>query len=799
MGSRVAIPGRSLLHPSVLAVVFTVVTLCATSPAVAQAVVVDQRLDSLTVFGRAGAAAKARGIVQTPVLEQVYYSADPLVPTVEIPLQGTHAFRSCQNTGPRGLYCLDHDKGTGAATVLRWPDPDRNPLPQAEFACADLGLSDCTALAVNLAGHVFVAGRQKSGHSKSGSTSDSLYKLVERAGNPLACPGEVDAEPGAAWITVGSGKYCARAYATKRPRILQLVMVDGAQADGFQGQGPGVLALEDGGQVAFYADRQPLAAPVVHADASKWSYVLDKKESLQGISLLQVSTADPVRNFILATSSSGRVLGYEIPWSGSRKPFHTGLTLNWKTLAVTAPEVGAPSCSASEPFDVATSARTSRTYFSAGTCVAGFDPVVDSHVNAKVPVTFTKGFGVGVEAGFTLAGVVVSPGVEIDFIRDGCIDPLPGGCNLIATDNNGNQVPAAKFAGIGLGSDASGWVMYQVTGIPDCRYLDPKPAICTPATIVDPTESGDPTRQYLNVTPLMPAEIARAVTLPARMLVQPDYHARPTSPGRAPYTFDALFGIPETGLVYRGTFDAIFDIADLMGSALGCGGGQLPANATSAPSWDVVVNISELAPTVGGPIASTFPAGSPPAVVPREFVSMLLDVDCTNPTRLAGTRGSGFFYGLQRAPQARSTQGWIWHDSTFAILLRSLARDFDANLYTYTCANLDAPAGSPAPVSAATCKDLQKDWVVTYPKLLKCAAATDKPKQSSGSEQCNAFETQFAKFKRKVQAVTLQLGAPDPQNRVGELKARLAVLEYVYFTQFKTSLKPGGFTNPNTP
>jgi hypothetical protein len=794
MDSRVTLPGRGDLRSSVLAVVFTVLTLCATPPAAAQAV--DQRLDSLTTFGQQGATGKVRGVVQTPALEQVYYSADPEFPTVEIPLQGTHTFRSCQNTGTQGLYCLDHDPLAGASRVLRWQNPDKVPTMQVEVTCADLGLVDCTAITVDLAGHIFLAGQQVAGNA----TSYALYKLIERVGDPASCPGQDGAEPDVAWITVGSGKYCARAYATNRPRIQDLVMVDGTQAAGFQGQGPGVLALEETKQVTFYADRQPLAAPVVFLPTSKWNNLFSGSETPQGISLLQVPTTNPVRNFILATTSTGRVLGYEIPWSGNKKAFYTGLTLDSTTLAVTAPSVGAATCTAAAPFDVSTSARTRRTFFSSGTCVAGYDPAVASNANAKVPVTFTKRFSLGVEAGFALAGVAVSPGIEIDFVRDRCIDPLPGGCNLIGNDDNNNTIPAAKFARIQLGSEASGWVMYQVTGIPDCRYLVPKPAICTPATIVDPTGSGDPVRQYLNVTPLLPPEVTQAVTLPARMLVQPEYQARPTSAGRAPYTFDALFGIPEVGLSYRDTFDGLFDVFDLMGSALGCGGGTLNANATSAPTWDVVVNISELAPTVGGPIASTFPAGNPPAAVPREFTSMLLNADCTNPTRLAGTRGSGFFYGLQRAPQARNAQGnWIWYDSTFAILMRSLARDFDANLYTYTCRNLDAPTGSPAPVDAATCNQLQKDWVVTYDKLRKCVDATDLPKNSAGSEACNSFETQFAPFKLKVNAVTLQLDAPDPQNRVGELKARLAVLEYVYFTQFKTSLKRGGFTNPNTP
>ena len=128
----------------------TVAALCAVGPVRAQTV--DQRLDSVTVFGQAGATGKARGIVQTPMLEQVYYSANPLTPNVEIPLQGTHTLRSCQNTGTRGLYCLDYDPGTGKSVVMRWQNPDKEPTGYIAVRCEDLGLYDCTAMTVNLAG-----------------------------------------------------------------------------------------------------------------------------------------------------------------------------------------------------------------------------------------------------------------------------------------------------------------------------------------------------------------------------------------------------------------------------------------------------------------------------------------------------------------------------------------------------------------------------------------------------------------------------------------------------------------------
>ena len=180
----------------------TVAALCAVGPVRAQTV--DQRLDSVTVFGQAGATGKARGIVQTPMLEQVYYSANPLTPNVEIPLQGTHTLRSCQNTGTRGLYCLDYDPGTGKSVVMRWQNPDKEPTGYIAVRCEDLGLYDCTAMTVNLAGHIFLAGQQ----TANNATSWVLVKLTELiAGN---CPGQDSAETGATW-NVSSGNYCGRA------------------------------------------------------------------------------------------------------------------------------------------------------------------------------------------------------------------------------------------------------------------------------------------------------------------------------------------------------------------------------------------------------------------------------------------------------------------------------------------------------------------------------------------------------------------------------------------------------------
>jgi hypothetical protein len=789
MDSFVADLRRIMLRPTVVAVA-GVAALCATETVRAQA---DQRLDGVVVFG----ATQAQGVVQTPVLKKVHYTSDPVTGMPAAPIAGTHALKSCQGTGTRGLYCVDHDAGNSKYAVLRWKDPDNSTVVQEEIDCDQLGLDSCTALAVTLKGHIFVAGQK----TATNPNSYSLFKLIEKVGTGH-CPGEDSSESETIdeWNTTADDRYCFREFASNRPRIYDLKMIDGELSGHFMGQGRGVLALEDPapGQVTFYADRQPLASPIVYVQASQWGNNNLSGGTVQGLTLLQYAGFAEPRNYILVTTSTGKVLGYGIPWSNNSSVFDTGLLLNSTSMAVT---TGTACTAGGGSFDLSASARTRRVFFASNTCVAAFDPVLATRSNARVPITFqTKSFGIA--SNFSLTGVAVSAGIEIDFVRDGCT--TDAGCTLLKDGGDTNNFDAARFAKIKLvDNGATGWVMYHVTGLLDCRFVSiPRPAICATAVVnpdgsIDTDETAgtfDPWEQYLDVEDLLPSEVKDAVELPSQMLLQPDYSA----PESSDYTFAALFGVPEENLTYRDTFDGSFDIVDLIGSSLGCGGGTLPANALSAPKWDVVVNISELAPTVGGPIAVTYPEGNPPENVAREFVSVLLNKGCTNPTSLAGTRGSGFFFGLQRAPQSKDANGnYIWYDSTFALLMRSLARDFDTNLYTYTCRNLDAPAGSLAPLDDATCTQLKKDWVVTYDKLKNCIDATDQPKNSSGAEGCGSAETQWAAFMTYVAGVTLQTGAPDPQNRVGGVKNAALVMDYVYKQLFLTSLKRRGFENPN--
>lgn len=786
MGPVVGSLRHSVLRAAAL-VVAAAGSLCAVERAEAQ---VDQRLDGIVVFGPT----QAQGVVQTPVLREIYYTSNPVTGMPATPIAGTHDLKACQGTGTRGLYCLDYDSASNKYAVLRWKDPDNSTVVQEEIDCAQLGLVTCTAMTVNLRGHIFVAGQK----TASDPNSYSLFKLTEKVGTPVSsCPGEDDSEPGAQWNTTTDDRYCFREFAWSRPRIYDMKMIDGELSGAFMGEGRGVLALEDPapGQVTFYADRQPLVSPIVYVQPTQWGSNNLSGGTVQGLTLIQYAAFAEARNFVLVTTSTGKVLGYRIPWSGNSSVFDTGLLLDSTSMSVT---TGAACTVGANSFDLSASARTRRVFFASGTCVAAYDPVLSTRNNARIPITFgTKSFGIASD--FSLRGVAVSPGIEIDFVRDGCTTDT--GCTLLKDGGDANAFDAARFAKIQLvDNGATGWVMYQVTGLLDCRYVSPRPAICATAVInpdgsidVAPDDGiGDPTQQFLDLEDLLPAEVKDAVALPTRMLVQPDYSA-PESSG---YTFGALFGVPEDNLTYRDTFDATFDIGDLVGSSLGCGGGKLQPDSLIPPPLDIVLNLSELAPTVGGPLGVSYPPNAP-ATVAREFVSLLLNDGCFNPTSLASGRGSAFIYGLGLSPKARDGQGrWLWPDSAFALLMRSLASDFGDHLFTYACQDLDSTTGL-APLSPTTCYNLQKDWPVVLDKLTKCVDATDQPKNSAGSEACNSFETQFEPYKTQVAGATLQPGALDLQNRVGETQARMIVLSYIYYSQFKPSLKKGGFVNPN--
>jgi hypothetical protein len=773
---------------------------------------VDQTLDKIDV----SAPKTVLGVKQTPVQTAIRYQLGDT----------TNAdFKTCQGTGTRGLYCLDGN------TVVRFPNPDEAFVSGSREVLADctqLGLQNCTAMAVDLAGNIALAGQT------ANALTHSILRLRKR---PTAGCGNLTPVP---QTNAELQRYCIAPLATGRQFVRELQAIDGAAGANFT-FGAGFLTLEGAvdplnpvvGQPWFYRGG---STPTPPTELGRWN--LGNGETLSSVTLLQYGTVPSARNFIVAATSTGRVLSGLVPASGTN--YRVGAT----NLTLT-PNRSCVSPTTPVPYRTRASVRTKTTYFTRGCDTVGYKSTLASNGTsftfASTPALIQSNTSTVLpQPAFLANGVSVSPGIEFDFAPggDGCdtgdadvdngnVAPTAG-CELL-TNGDTNGVSAARLSGVKIAGSASDWTMFQVKNLPDCRYLPvPRTGLCSFGATVDEagapigavvygTEAmnpltglveplpaalvgtyvpdnvrGDPTRQYLNITPLLPPEVTQATFLPERMLLGPKFRARETLSGRTQkYRFDALFGIPEDGLQYQGTFQLTTDIADLLGipqDATRCVGGQL-LNPKLPPPWDLVVNVSEIVPTVGGPFAQPH----------SENVGWLQNGEyCVNPSASVGVRGSAFMYGLELAPNKEVTGPsgayWYWPDSTYALLMRSLAKDLDDHIYTYMC---PATGFGFSPFSdPAICDQLLKDWVVTYPKLSKCVDATDKPKGSAGNEACQGFESQFAPFKAYVDGLASSPDT-DPDNRIGELKARVAVLSATYVKRFTPSIKDGGFTDPN--
>ena len=173
-------------------------------------------------------------------------------------------------------------------------------------------------------------------------------------------------------------------------------------------------------------------------------------------------------------------------------------------------------------------------------------------------------------------GPTVAPGVGIDLRNcsgtDGCT-PVVGA----------NGEPGLTLSQVMLDDGSpSGMTLFQIKGIPDCRYLPEvclellnanlaagEPAVTDLSGVVislDPSDPDNPGAQRLNVTPLLPKEVtdlfAAQGGLP-ELLISRQYR------GQGGY-FEAFFGITQDGVVFRDVFYGEINVAALAGEQLGC-------------------------------------------------------------------------------------------------------------------------------------------------------------------------------------------------------------------------------------
>jgi hypothetical protein len=92
-----------------------------------------------------------------------------------------------------------------------------------------------------------------------------------------------------------------------------------------------------------------------------------------------------------------------------------------------------------------------------------------------------------------------------------------------------------------------------------------------------------------------------------------------------------------------------------------------------------------------------------------------------------------------------------------------------------------------------TCANLETKWSGANDKLQKCLSGTKYPRQSEAVNNCNSFLSQLGQYESALNA-SPRLGQ-DPANRIGELKARVKVLRYVFQQHFVPSIPQNGFCN----
>jgi hypothetical protein len=719
-------------------------------------------------------------------------------------ISGT-SFTQCQNTAARGIYCLDGN------TVKRFPKPSDTPAPSiALFQCSNTAFrfnsrAACDTLTVDITGTIWLAAAK--------GQRFSLFKVIQ-----------TNTAPDSTWIrfTTTAGTFFTREYATGRPQLRDLAVIDGDVAAAFPlstGVG-GVIAVEQKAEVTFFPDI-PGAPPVLLGNATTWGLASDSKgkptEEVQSATLLQkyFPTDDITRNWVLITTSKGRLVSREIPWSG---PLPLAIDHGAMLVATSVPAL----CSGQTAFyDIQASVKSRSVYVSdqrgcrALALTTNVDTALitdDLSVDEPVVIASTESDSEQAALQAPPQGVSIAPGVALSMAEECRVGEV---CPLVG-DGDNNQIVAASMTDVQLDSGTpDGLFVFQIKNIPDCRYFNSvtAPAVCLANNVMfkadgSPVMYGvngnvpEPHKVFLNVRPLLPLEVTRVKALPEKMLLSPRYKALSgTNTRSGTSTFDALFGIAEDGVRFRETFEVNFDLRDLLGKnsddepfKIGCGG-EDPRNTlidtTLGPRWDIVVTISEDFTTVGG-----LTNGG------RQHTDMLVNsVGCKpEDPPAAGTRWSMFAYGLMMAPNLDEVTptGTIvrYSDSVLAKLTLSLFKDLGETIDTYACLNND-PGGTGAPVRASDCTSLKAEWFNTNDKLTKCVESSTQPLNSTEIRTCNAFEVQYVPFAALVNGLAKSPTASDPANRVGELKARLEVFRYVYDSQFKPSIPADtGFDDP---
>lgn len=747
-----------------------------------------QVLDSVDVFGRDATTSTST------VLEMAF--RDPLprtAPYDPLNVAGV-AILACQRAADQVLYCIDGN------LVRSWPDTRQVPFPQLLpdrklFSCSDkvLGFdakkpNPCTSIAIDLEGTLWVAGRKANSHS--------LVKVVEKAKlASCATSGSI----ASSWVQLGqidpaAPAYCAREWAPGRPVLVDINPIDGEIIEGFTGY-PSILGLEERKTVVLFPDQSnatggPDRLPIEFA-SGKAGWSLIGNEQLLSATLLQLRDAtDAIQNYVLATTTLGRVLAKR---AAQGAPYDPG-TADGPAFPVFKLDSAACSGAGDQHYAVRVSSQSERVYvadkfcrqvlalkwITSGSYPAYCVPASTSGPNDFCLVNALEGSAqqpVTLATGTTSAdGLSVAPGIGIDlrdcgFNADGSPKTcpwVPDGADPNYPDNTFN---AAEVSGVRIESNGrSKMVVFQVRGLPDCRYWIDGPG-CSPGLV----DGG-----RLNITELLPQEIKSQYPpfpapghLPA-LWISEKYRGQVNADGKR--AIDLFFAIPEPGIQFRDTFRMSFDVADLTdGTKWDCGG-----SLSSRPDleWNVIVSGSEKYQVVDGEGLG--------------YVSELVNDGCFNPDGVTSKRFSYYAYNLEVVPDG---------DGVYGDLVRSLFDDVLATQRKTACLPYDEYPPSPggtvqAPLAQMSCANLESKWDGAYQKLDRCVVGSTYPRQSEAVNNCQSFLSQLGQYESTLNS--LPRVGQDPANRIGELKARVKVLRYVFEQHFLPSIPPAGFCSLTT-
>jgi hypothetical protein len=732
---------------------------------------------------------------------------------------------TCTLTPVDGLYCLD-------GKVLRnWPNPLAPAVHSDVLNCSDNALAldtaaGCTAMTVDRSGGIWLAGKKRLPSNWPARPSwipDDIwvalqtwfkpYSLVKLVRKTAACPD-------ASWATTVGGAYCAKEFYSGRFLISNLAVVDGDKAANFRpvpGGAPqgGVLAIEDLRNVLFFPDAQA-AQPITIS--SGWSTSLKFGELLQDVTLLQLPGSGAKQNFVLATTTAGRVLS---------KNTATG-ALPVQVFNIPAERLPASAkCSTAIPVYGVRASPTADIVFVTDRAYCQVAALIPNSSTFTALVNLQQG-GVDLTLStkdssgtFPVIGLTVAPGTGID-LRDCKLE-----CSII-NDKDGN--PAAQLSGIQLQDGSSFTVtVFQVQDIPDCRYAfmqdfpPAKRALCasTPGVVINPdgtvatinpdgtsTPSFPSVAQLLNVTPLLPADVTISFDnsgvapkgLP-RLLISRQYRGQ----ARNHFLFEALFVVPAPGVHYQGVFNGEYNVPALEGltSSLGCSPPPPvldPTQPHPVPpnllAWDVTTAVSETYVSISGKYIDSL-ANSGCGSVKGEYSRMSLlpyDLEIAPDT-----------YG----PTVESTTPVLTtnNDAVFGRLVGSLISDLGYVFQELACKPVDNP-GAAAPLSPDMCVRTgfnnapdanasdQLYWIGE--KFRRCMVGAfqnvnddrEQPVDQQDRGYCDAIRERFTQFQQALPALT---PPQDIANRVGELKSRVDIIRHIYETRFLPSVPDTGF------